>query len=205
MRITDKYVLFWSGIYSNWYPSPFQVDSVFYNCAEQYLMAGKARLFKDSATEAMILSATDPSDQKRYGRQVIGFNKDRWEKIARDIMYQALWAKFNQNADLKTELLSTGDRILVEASPKDCIWGIGLHWKEEACDNSVNWKGTNWLGETLTRVRNDIRLLVYLKMTPYKKPKLNQKRNLGVCWERAEYDIWRRPSKPGKSISGGLG
>jgi ribA/ribD-fused uncharacterized protein len=159
MRITDKYVFFWSGIYSNWHPSPFQANGIWYNCSEQYLMAGKARLFGDTDTESKILSAINPSDQKRYGRQVKGFDKDRWDAVAKDVMYEALFAKFTQDDYLKEQLLSTGDRTIVEASPEDCIWGIGLHWKDRLCDDPKNWRGTNWLGESLTKVRNDIRLL----------------------------------------------
>jgi ribA/ribD-fused uncharacterized protein len=122
-------------------------------------MAGKARLFGDTDTESKILSAINPSDQKRYGRQVKGFDKDRWDAVAKDVMYEALFAKFTQDDYLKEQLLSTGDRTIVEASPEDCIWGIGLHWKDRLCDDPKNWRGTNWLGESLTKVRNDIRLL----------------------------------------------
>jgi len=157
MRITEKYVFFWSGIYSNWHPSPFQIGGVQYNCAEQYLMAEKARLFGDITSESRILSAINPADQKRYGRQVTGFNKDKWESVALDVMYRALWAKFTQDEALKGQILSTGDRIIVEASPEDCIWGIGLHWAEKACDDPKNWRGTNWLGLTLTKVRDDLK------------------------------------------------
>ena len=156
MRTTDKYVFFWSGTYSNWHPSAFQVDNVWYNCAEQYLMAAKARLFGDTTMESRIMSAVDPADQKRYGRMVQGFDADKWNAAAKDVMYKALYAKFTQNEDLKKEMLSHGTRTFVEASPKDRIWGIGMHWKDRECDDPKNWKGTNWLGESLTKVRDDI-------------------------------------------------
>jgi ribA/ribD-fused uncharacterized protein len=81
---------------------------------------------------------------------------EKWNAVARDVMYKALLAKFTQDSYLKKQMLSTGDRIFVEASPHDCIWGIGMHWKDMACDDPKNWKGSNWLGETLTRVRNDM-------------------------------------------------
>ena len=154
MRITDKYVFFWSGPFSNWYPSPFQIDGLWYNCSEQYLMAGKARLFGDTASENRIMSAVEPSDQKRYGRQVQGFDKTRWEAAARDVMYKALVAKFTQNPDLKKALLASEDRQFVEASPEDKIWGIGLKEDNPLCLDPKNWRGSNWLGECLTTVRD---------------------------------------------------
>lgn len=157
MRTTDKYVFFWSGIYSNWHPAPFTIDGATYNCSEQYLMVEKARLFGDSTMEARIMSAVDPADQKRYGRMVQGFDKTKWEANARKIMYKGLYAKFKQNLALKQALLATGDRTMVEASPEDRIWGIGVHWKNDKVDDPKNWRGTNWLGETLTQVRDDIR------------------------------------------------
>jgi ribA/ribD-fused uncharacterized protein len=156
MRITDKFVLFWSSAFSQWHPSPFIIEGITYNCAEQYMMAEKARLFGDDGTLAMILSAVDPSDQKRYGRMVKGFDEEKWNAVARNIVYNASYAKFSQNSDLKKYLYDTKGKILVEASPQDKIWGIGLHWKDRLCDDPKNWKGSNWLGECLTKARDDM-------------------------------------------------
>lgn len=156
MRVTDKFVLFWSGPFSQWHPSPFVINGVTYNCAEQYMMAEKARLFGDTATLAMIMNAADPSDQKRYGRMVRGFNADKWNAVARDIVYRASYAKFFGNPDLKKYLYDTKGRTLVEASPEDKIWGIGLHWRDRLCDDPKTWRGTNWLGECLTKARDDM-------------------------------------------------
>lgn len=157
MRVTDTHVFFWSGVFSNWHPSPFVVDGVAYNCSEQYLMAGKARLFGDEEALRWIMGAADPADQKRYGRGVRGFVKEKWDAAARDIMYTALVAKFTSDHELREALMDTGDRLIVEASPQDRIWGIGLHWDDNRCLDPKNWRGTNWLGETLTRVRDDLR------------------------------------------------
>jgi len=158
MRMTDKYVFFWGGncSFSNWWPCVFEVDGVKYNCSEQFLMAEKARMFDDKETLQEILESDHPAYQKACGRAVRGFNKDAWGAKARDIMYRGCHAKYSQNPDLKKELLSTGTRTIVEASPEDCIWGIGIHWKSALCDDPKNWRGTNWLGETLTRVRDDL-------------------------------------------------
>ena len=152
----EKFTFFWSGTFSQWHPSPFQIDGVWYNCAEQYMMAEKAKLFGDTVTYQMIMSAIEPSDQKRYGRMVKNFNPDIWNQHAKDIVYRAIYAKYTQNEGLKKELLATKGTTLVEASPKDKIWGIGLHKTDIRAQKRETWLGTNWLGETLTKVRVQI-------------------------------------------------
>ena len=152
----EKFTFFWSGPFSNWMPSPFQIEGVWYNCAEQWMMAEKARLFKDEATLRKIMSAVDPREQKAYGRQVSGFDKEKWDAVARDIVYKGCRAKFEQNSDLARDLFATAGTTLVEASPEDCIWGIGLRKTDPLAQNRETWRGKNWLGETLTKIRDDL-------------------------------------------------
>jgi ribA/ribD-fused uncharacterized protein len=152
----EEFTFFWSGPFSQWHPSPMEIDGVWYNCAEMYMMAEKARLFKDDETLAKIMSAVDPSDQKRYGREVKGFDKEKWDAVAKDIVYKGSMAKYTQNPDLKRDLLATVGTTLVEASPKDNIWGIGLAKTDSRALDRSTWRGKNWLGETLTKVRDDI-------------------------------------------------
>lgn len=153
----EQFKFFWSGPFSQWHPSTFVIDGVTYNCAEQWMMAEKARLFGDTQAEARIMSAADPSDQKRYGRQVVGFDKDKWDAVACEVVFRGSFAKFDQDEDLKFVLLSTGEKTLVEASPEDCIWGIGLKATDPRAQNRSTWRGTNWLGECLMRARARIR------------------------------------------------
>jgi ribA/ribD-fused uncharacterized protein len=154
MTITDKYVFFYGSEFSQWYKRDMTMDGRIYNCAEQYMMHRKALLFEDFEVARMIMTTKHPSDQKALGRQVKNFNKEQWDAVVRDIVYQANLAKFVQHDDLKTLLIDLGkDRKFVEASPYDTIWGIGLSEKDPLIMNPVNWKGTNWLGETLDRVR----------------------------------------------------
>jgi len=154
--MAEKFIFFWSGPFSNWMPSPFEIDGVWYNCVEQFMMAEKARLFKDEASLKKIMSAVDPREQKAYGRQVAGFNKEQWEQVARDLVYKGCYAKFTQNQDLKQVLIDTAGATLVEASPEDPIWGIGLRKTDPRALNRATWRGTNWLGEILTKVREDL-------------------------------------------------
>ena len=152
----EKFTFFWSGPFSNWHPSPFEIDGVMYNCSEQWMMAEKARLFEDKESLSKILSAADPQDQKAYGRRVKNFDKVKWEKIAKDVVYEGCHAKFTQNPDLKEALLNTEGTTLVEASPEDFIWGIGLRKTDSSALDRATWLGQNWLGEVLTKLRNDL-------------------------------------------------
>ena len=142
--------------FSQWERRKFTVDGVEYNCCEQYMMASKARLFDDKEAERRIMRKTHPSDQKALGRLVRNFDEGKWNAVARDFVYEANYAKFTQHEDFKQKLLATAGTTLVEASKTDLIWGIGFDESDPlACDRS-NWRGKNWLGEVLTKVRDDI-------------------------------------------------
>lgn len=142
-----------SGPFSQWAIRPIKIDGKTYNCCEQYMMAAKARLFGDEESERAIMLAQDPAEQKAIGRMVKGFSKDKWEAVARDVVYRANMAKFTQHEDLLKNLLATGNRTIVEASPYDQIWGIGLRASDPRATDPSRWRGTNWLGEAIMRVR----------------------------------------------------
>lgn len=120
------------------------------------MMAGKARLFGDEATAARIISAGSPKQVKEFGRQVSGFVENEWDSAKRRIVYEGNLAKFSQNADLRQFLLSTGDKVLVEASPVDRIWGIRLAADDDRASNPLQWRGENLLGFILMDVRDTL-------------------------------------------------
>lgn len=156
MKVTDKFVFFWKESFSQWYKRTFEVDGMEFNCNEQYMMWRKAKMFGDEDTAEEIMMCEDPWDQKALGRAVKNFNKFKWDSVSQDIVYEGNYAKFTQHPDLKKKLLSHGDRIFVEASPKDNLWGIGMAEDEKGVEDPANWRGENWLGLVLTRVRNTI-------------------------------------------------
>lgn len=142
---------------SQWYISRFKVDGVEYWCMEQYMMAEKARLFKDSESLNKILSETKSQRTiKALGRKVKNFDSKVWDENKLDIVYRGNKAKFSQNSELYNILISTGDKILVEASPWDRVWGIGLSCNDVNATDLRKWKGENLLGFTLMRVRSDL-------------------------------------------------
>lgn len=156
MRITDKYVFFWDGIYSQWYNSPMTIDGVTYNCCEQYMMHQKALLFRDFETADKIMATTSPREQKSLGREVKDFDATAWSMMSFGVVYTANIEKFRQNQGLLSAMLATDDRIFVEASPFDKIWGIGRGEDALGVENPASWLGQNLLGWALTLVKREL-------------------------------------------------
>lgn len=158
------YVFFWghrhskkgvtASCFSQWYVAPFEVDGQRYQSAEHYMMAEKAALFGDQPTRARIIEATDPNAAKALGRQVQGFDEALWAQERFAIVARANQAKFSQNPQLGAFLQGTGTHIIVEASPVDPVWGIGLAQDDEKAHRPDRWKGLNLLGFALMQVRD---------------------------------------------------
>jgi len=153
----EEFVFFWGGTFSNWARSKFIIDGVTFTHCEQYMMYKKALMINDYKIAEEVMKADHPRDQKALGRKVKNFNKEHWEKYCRDIVYDGNVAKFTQNKNMFDELMFTGDKTICEASPKDFIWGCGLAADNPLIKDKANWPGTNWLGEAIERVREDIR------------------------------------------------
>lgn len=146
-------VFFWkNSIFSQWFSSPFTVNNIEYCCAEQYMMAEKARLFNDDETLEKILNTKDPKKMKQLGRSVKNFDVDSWIDNSLDIVVNGNYYKFNQNPEMKKKLLETGDKIIAEASPYDSIWGIGMSENDPKILIISEW-GQNKLGVALMKVR----------------------------------------------------
>ena len=154
--MTEQFTFFWNGPFSQWHASEFKIDGIKYVTAEQFMMHQKAVLFGDGDIAIMILATKKPREQKALGREVRNFDVTVWNERVKEIVKEGNLAKFSQNPDLLAELLETKGTTLVEASPHDTIWGIGLgEWDDDIHDRS-KWKGTNWLGEVLTEVRIEL-------------------------------------------------
>jgi ribA/ribD-fused uncharacterized protein len=157
MLITDKYVFFWGGTsFSNWHPSTFTYKGMVFNCSEQAMMWEKAMTFFDDFTAGMVMELTNPAEQKKRGRKVLGYVDEIWAARRFDIVYEICLAKFTQNPEMKEELLSTGTRTIVEASPYDTIWGIGMGSNDPDVLDESKWKGENLLGKVLMKVRENL-------------------------------------------------
>lgn len=160
-----KYLFFWghtpnkdgsigASCLSQWWMSDFEVDGVVYPSAEHWMMAGKARLFNDEEHLNQILNCKTPAEAKKLGRMVENFDSEIWNANAYNIVVQGSIHKFGQNPELKEFLLSTENRVLVEASPRDRIWGIGMGKNNEHAEHPEFWRGTNLLGFALMEARD---------------------------------------------------
>ena len=163
-----KYLLFWGhqpppaggvgkGCLSQWWPAAFTMDGVSYPSAEHYMMAAKARLSGDTEAAGRILAAPHPGAAKALGRRVRGFDEQRWAEHRFDVVAAGNMAKFGQHRQLRNFLAGTGSRVLVEASPRDRVWGIGLAADNERAGAPERWPGLNLLGFALMEVRHQLR------------------------------------------------
>jgi ribA/ribD-fused uncharacterized protein len=144
---------------SQWYESAFKVGEDVFRTAEHYMMFRKALLFEDAATAEAILQARTPNEAKSLGRKVKKFDQAVWLAHREEIVFTGNVAKFSQKKALRTFLLDTGSLILVEASPVDAIWGIGLAEADPNARLPAAWPGLNLLGFALVKVREQLRSL----------------------------------------------
>lgn len=164
-NIPVEYFFFWGhtqkkentidkSCFSQWYPAVFTVEGKVYATAEHWMMAKKAELFNDNETMEKILAVEKPAVAKALGREVKNFNENVWADASYKIVVEGNRHKFSQHESLKSFLLHTDNKIIVEASPPDTIWGIGLSQDAKEAQNPFTWKGTNLLGFALMEVRD---------------------------------------------------
>ena len=142
-----------ASCFSQWYPARFEVDGVVYPSAEHFMMAEKARLFGDQATLQRVLVATTPDEAKSLGRRVAGYDDARWTARLFDAVVEGNHAKFAQSSKLREFLVGTRSAVLVEASPVDTVWGIGMAADDPRAGDPLQWQGLNLLGFALMVVR----------------------------------------------------
>ena len=164
----NKFLFFWGHqpnkdgsisktCFSQWWLSSFEVDKVIYKTAEHWMMAKKAELFADQEILEKILKADSPAEAKKLGREVRNYVDSVWLESRYEIVKEGNFHKFSQNTALKTFLLNTKERVLVEASPVDPIWGIGMASDHQDILNPEKWQGLNLLGFALMEVRDELR------------------------------------------------
>ncbi|MFJ8333238.1 NADAR family protein [Streptomyces sp. NPDC094437] len=163
-----KYLHFWGhspradgrigpSCLSQWWPSPFTVSGVEYATAEHWMMAAKARLFADPEAERRVLAAAHPAEAKKAGRLVRGFDDAVWARERYGIVVEGNVHKFAADEEVRAFLVNTGERVLVEASPVDRVWGIGLAADDAAAREPERWRGPNLLGFALMEARGRLR------------------------------------------------
>jgi ribA/ribD-fused uncharacterized protein len=142
---------------SQWWPAPFEENGIVFKTAEHYMMAGKARVFDDPKILEQIVQTDSPKDVKKLGRQIKNFDPVTWDQHKYEIVRNGNKLKFSQHEELKNFLILTQDKVIVEASPMDVIWGIGLSENNQKSQDPKTWRGKNLLGFALMEVRDEIK------------------------------------------------
>lgn len=154
---TDDTMVFYTrhAIFSNLHSTEIRVDGEKFCCNEQYFHFMKANMFKDEVTAAKIKAETDPYKMISLGRQVKGYRHQKWMQEAKGVLKRANEAKYRQNKTARDALLSTGSKMLGEASANK-IYGTGVGlFSKKATDVSA-WEGQNLMGKILTEIRDEI-------------------------------------------------
>ncbi len=157
-RITNTHAYFWNSVYSQWFSKKnlFQEDGIWYSNAEKYMMMKKAELMGDMDTWEKMKAIDNPRGIKALGREVKNWNEQLWNDHKEEIVTQANFLKFSQNPDLLHIMKEQKNLILVEGSPVDPIWGVGLHFDDDLILDEKNWKGQNLLGKCLMQARKKL-------------------------------------------------
>lgn len=161
----NDFVFFWGhsplkngniseNCFSQWWKCNFYENGIMFICTEQYMMYHKALLFKDYEMAYLILKSDNPKDIKAYGRRVKEFDENLWDITKEQIVIKGNILKFSKNTIMLECLLNTKNKILVEASPHDRIWGIGMKKDAEDVTDVAKWKGLNLLGFALMDIRD---------------------------------------------------
>lgn len=162
------------AVFSQWRYSKFVEEGIEYNSGEQYMMYKKAILMNDQETagEIMAIQIYNPKLKneskvnfskiakiKELGRQVKNFNEELWNKQKFEIVKKGNLLKFSQNEDLKQILLNTNNKVLIEGSCYDKIWGIGMKEEDAKKMDPKEWSkfGQNLLGKSLMWTRDQLK------------------------------------------------
>ena len=192
---TPEYLFFWghqpsadgtlsNSCFSQWWKCEFSDGNIRYCCAEQFMMATKARKFYDAEIWYRILAEDDPGKMKELGRAVRWFDPLGWDKVKSRVVIEGNFLKFSQNPALREFLLATGNAVIVEASPRDCIWGIGMGKGNPDSRNPEKWRGENLLGFALMEVRDLLKENITLTPAEQIVAELAQ---IGVCDENTDF------------------
>lgn len=164
-----KYIYFWGNTeksgeltkacFSQWYNAPFTVDGIGYKTAEHWMMAKKALLFGDTEVFDQIIQSVKPAEAKALGRKVRNYSEATWLQHRYAIVVEGNIHKFGQHPALREFLLNSGDRVIVEASPVDAIWGIGMAQDHQHIADPEQWRGLNLLGFALMEARDFLKRL----------------------------------------------
>ena len=156
-RETETHLYFLRGVLSNFEKCYIKYKGHLFATTEQAFMWEKAVFFNDHESASKILREENPAKAKKLGREVKNFDDSKWSKVCYEIMYLINYEKYFQNTRLKNILLNTGDKMIIEANPKDTRWGVGLSAEDDRVLDESQWQGENLLGKVLMQVRQELK------------------------------------------------
>ena len=156
-RETDTHLYFLRGVLSNFEKCYIKYKGHLFATTEQAFMWEKAVFFNDHESASKILKEENPAKAKKLGREVKNFDDSKWSEVCYEIMYKINYEKYSQNTRLKNILLNTGDKMIIEANPRDTRWAIGLSAEDDRVLDESQWQGENLLGKVLMQVRQELK------------------------------------------------
>ena len=156
-RETDTHLYFLRGVLSNFEKCYIKYRGHLFATTEQAFMWEKAVFFNDHESASKILKEENPAKAKKLGREVKNFDDSKWSEVCYEIMYKINYEKYSQNTRLKNILLNTGDKMIIEANPRDTRWAIGLSAEDDRVLDESQWQGENLLGKVLMQVRQELK------------------------------------------------
>lgn len=154
---TETHLFFYRHLLGQWHIHPFTVEGITYNCPEQYMMYQKAVLFKDEDAAEKILHEEKPHNHQKIGRIVKNYSQNIWDNVKFDVIVAGNMARFREDELGRNFLFESDPLILVEASPTDLVYGVGLGENDPLILDENNWRGQNLLGKALMKVRTELK------------------------------------------------
>ena len=141
--------------FDNTFEAPFQYESITFPTIEHYFEWSKAKTFGDEEIARKIAGTPSAKAVKALAKKIANFKSEEWDAKKDDVMRKGLRAKFSQHPDLREKLVSTGDRPIALADPRDKYWGIGTSSDKEKSKDPSKWPGKNVLGNMLGELRKE--------------------------------------------------
>lgn len=158
-RETKTHVYFWNSSLSNFHKMSIEIEGdkgEKFPTSEHLFMYYKALHFNDLDAAERITRVKPPAFAKDIGRAVRNYNDEEWDNVRYQYMVDTLRRKYANPSKERDFLVGTHPKILVEGSPYDKVWGVGIHYKDRRIVDVRNWEGDNLLGKALMEVRKEV-------------------------------------------------
>ena len=141
--------------FSNFYQAPFTFQGHTYHSSEQMIQHLKATYFDAEDIAEQILATTTALECKNLACDILNYNHEGWNSIAKELCEGGIKAKFMQNPHLQTILRKTDRKVIAECC-LDQTWETGVPLYDEQAVNQYHWMGQGILGKILEEIRDEL-------------------------------------------------